>query len=384
MKSLIRLIFIIFVAFQSGCVSMENSKIIQHYFEPTISKVFIFRQGSEYALKVILSTYSERANEISKAKIIVNGKEISFRINKNGLVTTPFQLSSEQNITGNIEIETTHGTNNPLVFKNNLKIADSADLEVEPIIQPDEYRYRTALVIGNAAYKNPKNILTPPKNDADDIADALKSLGFNVTKKHDLSAEEMNKTLEEFTSNLKNSSEVRLFYYSGHGFNFNSENYMIPVDDNGKQSLALNEVLQKMGSHDNTLNITILDSCRDNDYSTEVTHDKETKSFFAKRNKDIQKNQLLIDELFLNTITSGTIKAFATSPAKSSFGISGERNSIYTSYLLKYIKTPNMSVETILKLASKQVQEKAQKGMEQQVPWVESSYIGNFTFIRKE
>ncbi len=40
---------------------------------------------------------------------------------------------------------------------------------------------RVALVVGNSAY--PEAPLTNPKNDATDVADALKRLGFDVIRK---------------------------------------------------------------------------------------------------------------------------------------------------------------------------------------------------------
>ena len=56
---------------------------------------------------------------------------------------------------------------------------------------------RFALVIGNGAYKSVPALANPP-NDAQDVAAALKSLGFKVTLKIDLDLAAMQRAIDEF------------------------------------------------------------------------------------------------------------------------------------------------------------------------------------------
>jgi len=78
-----------------------------------------------------------------------------------------------------------------------------------------------ALVIGNASYKD--SPLNNPVNDAQDMAKALGELGFTVILKTNASQKDMDEGLDEFTKKLNNGC-VGLFYYSGHGVQFDGMN----------------------------------------------------------------------------------------------------------------------------------------------------------------
>jgi uncharacterized caspase-like protein len=80
---------------------------------------------------------------------------------------------------------------------------------------------RRALIIANAGYHHTVP-LKNPLNDAALIERKLREIGFDVQFKKDLSAREFSEVLNEFSSGLDKESEV-LFYYAGHGFQFNGE-----------------------------------------------------------------------------------------------------------------------------------------------------------------
>ncbi|MFM7716533.1 MAG: caspase domain-containing protein, partial [Microcystis sp.] len=76
---------------------------------------------------------------------------------------------------------------------------------------------------------------------------------------------------------------------------------------------------------------------------------------------------------------SGTLIAFATAPGKVASDGTG-RNGLFTSYLLKYLKTPNVEVDSMLRKVRSDV---AQNTNNYQVPWTSSSLIGEFAFNQK-
>ncbi|MBW8004048.1 MAG: hypothetical protein FVQ80_18990 [Planctomycetes bacterium] len=129
---------------------------------------------------------------------------------------------------------------------------------------------RTALVMGNAAYKS--SPLQNPVNDARDMAQALRELGFSVSTKINCSQKEMFEAIREFGNELVRGG-VGLFFYAGHGMQIGGRNYLIPVDADIKaedevrfQSIDAGLVLGKMESAGNRTNIVILDACRDNPF----------------------------------------------------------------------------------------------------------------------
>ena len=88
---------------------------------------------------------------------------------------------------------------------------------------------RLALVIGNAEYVGKGNTLRNPVNDANDVSNRLKTLGFDVTTVLNASMLEMDDAIDAFGQKAKNY-DVALFYYSGHGLQSRGENYLVPVD----------------------------------------------------------------------------------------------------------------------------------------------------------
>ena len=87
---------------------------------------------------------------------------------------------------------------------------------------------RVALVMGLSAYQG-LHELKNPRNDAADISEALKQQGFEVLFGEDLGLSAMRDLIRKFTA-LSRDADVSLFYYAGHGFQIDSQNYLVPVD----------------------------------------------------------------------------------------------------------------------------------------------------------
>jgi cyclophilin family peptidyl-prolyl cis-trans isomerase len=227
-----------------------------------------------------------------------------------------------------------------------------------------QQQQRIALVIGNANYAVGK--LKTPLNDATDMANALKELGFEVILLKDSSKRQMDDALDQFTTRI-NQGYVGLFYYAGHGMEVEGENYLIPVNAHIKyekdveyESMPLGKILGRMEDAGNRINIVILDACRDNPF----------RKFWRSSSRGLTAPV---------QAASGTLIAFATAPGKVASDGTG-RNGLFTSYLLKYIKTPNMEVDLMMRKVRSDV---AQNTNNYQVPWTSSSLIGEFAFNQK-
>jgi len=221
---------------------------------------------------------------------------------------------------------------------------------------------RIALVIGNANYEVGK--LKTPLNDAADMAETLKKLGFEVILLEDASKRRMQESFENFSKQLGKGT-VGLFYYAGHGMQVDGENYLIPVNNASIDSEAdieydavpLGKILRRMKSADNVANIVILDACRDNPFSNWKASSRGL--------ADVQSG-------------TGTLIAFATAPGKVAIdGTDRSRNGVFTSYLLKYIATPNMDLDAMLMRVRDDV---IKETKDYQVPWNSSSLRQEFSF----
>lgn len=225
----------------------------------------------------------------------------------------------------------------------------------------NKYKSRTALVIGNSNYSYSR--LANPRNDARDIAITLKSLDFKVILKVDVNQRQMEEAIDEFSNQLSQGG-VGLFYYAGHGIQYKDSNYLIPLGAKIKkqkdlryEAVNLGRVLDGMGAAGTGLNIAILDACRDNPLPRSY-RSSGTRGLIKVPSPD------------------GTILAFSTSPGAVAQDGDG-RNGLYTTYLLKHLKTKNISIDNLLKRVSKDVKKASGRG---QKPWRESSFDGDFYF----
>ncbi len=220
---------------------------------------------------------------------------------------------------------------------------------------------RLALVIGNSAYKT--SPLINPINDARAMAIKLQQLGFTVIKRENASLEEMMSAVREFGNQLKNGG-VGLFYYAGHGIQAKGVNYLVPVDANiaredelATRAYNANEVLEKMDTAKNRINLVVLDACRDNPFARS----------FRSGSRGLAG---------MDSTPKGTLVAYATSPGSTASDGSGG-NGLYTAQLLAAMAEPGMKVEDVFKRVREGVQAESEG---KQTPWEMSSITGNFYF----
>jgi uncharacterized caspase-like protein len=220
---------------------------------------------------------------------------------------------------------------------------------------------RLALVIGNGTYET--GPLKNAVNDAQDMAQALRELGFEVLYKENVTQNDMKRAIRAFGDKLRGGG-VGLFYYAGHGAQVKGENYLIPVgaqinneEDIEYESVDAGFILAQMEAAGNAMNIVILDACRNNP--------------FARSFRSVSRGLAMMDA------PSGTLIAYATAPG-SVASDGNERNGIYTQELLSHMKTPGLSVEELFKQVRVSVRTKTEGA---QTPWESSSLTGDFYFL---
>ena len=129
---------------------------------------------------------------------------------------------------------------------------------------------RIALIVGNSDYDLVSS-LDNPGNDASDISVALESLGFEVFLGLDLGRAEMDRIVAKFTEATA-TADVSMFYYAGHGFQVNGQNYLVPTDariqepsDVVEATVPLEQILNAMEQGPG-IKFVFLDACRDNPF----------------------------------------------------------------------------------------------------------------------
>ncbi|GBF26904.1 hypothetical protein MnTg02_01947 [bacterium MnTg02] len=208
---------------------------------------------------------------------------------------------------------------------------------------PASAERRVALVIGNSTYEHTAQ-LPNPKNDASDMAVALKRLGFDVTTGLDLTEEKFLDVVSAFSDKLSDA-DVALFFYAGHGVQYQNVNYLIPVDAAlrdefrlKRETIALGDIIEQMEGRV-PLNLVFLDACRNNPLADSLKRGLKGKGRAAYVGRGLAR------------IEGGgrdTLITFAAAPgAVAADGVG--RNSPFTAALLKHMETPGVEIEVMLK-----------------------------------
>ena len=221
-----------------------------------------------------------------------------------------------------------------------------------------------ALVIGISNYDDPNNNLSNPVNDANDLAEKFKILGYNVTCLTNATNHEIDEAIYNYGLEL-NNYDVGIFYFAGHGMQINGENFLTARDTNFRterdakfSSMPLNKILDTMDGGDNNTNIVILDACRNN-------------PFERNWNRSIGGTGLAPVHA-----PKGTLIAYATSPGQTASDGVGN-NGLYTSVILKNLEDINITIEEFFKRVRNSVYAFSNG---KQTTWEHTSLIGTFYF----
>jgi hypothetical protein len=227
---------------------------------------------------------------------------------------------------------------------------------------------RVALVIGNSTYLH-AGTLANPKNDATDVAAALKKLGFEAIVAFDLDKTSFDRKVREFAAALS-GAEAGVFFYAGHGLQVAGRNYLMPVDAKliaaeavDFETVPLDVVHRVMERQANT-NILFLDACRNNPLARNLARAMGTRSTEIARG--------------LAPVESGvgTLISFSTQPGNVALDGSG-RNSPFASALIGRLTTSADDLSAILIDVRNDVRKATDN---KQVPWEHSSLTGRFYF----
>ena len=186
---------------------------------------------------------------------------------------------------------------------------------------------RIALVIGNSNYRYLSS-LNNPINDAADISEKLRNLGFDVLTFYDLNYEDFNTALNKF-SGITKGFEVALVYYCGHGIQYEGKNYLVPIDnilskvEDLYRCIQLEDVYSKLNRTTCKTKLVFIDACRNE--ATWITR----------------------KEVFNEQDASGIRVVFSTGPNKFSYD-GTYRNSPFAEAFLQNVGKPASNVLTTI------------------------------------
>ena len=228
---------------------------------------------------------------------------------------------------------------------------------------------RVALVVGNSDYRYTTG-LRNPRNDANDVAAALRRLGFSVISGMNLGVDGFYDKIAQFRDATRGSS-VALLFYAGHGIQVDGENYLVPVDadlrnklDLRRGAVALDDVMEAMRGE---TRLVFLDACRSNPFSQFLSSTRGSSRGLAR----------VVQVGGGSENHGGTLIAFATAPDDVADDGAG-RNSPFTAALLRHISAPGISVTDMLTRVRKTVMDSTGG---RQVPWSNDALLQVFHFV---
>jgi formylglycine-generating enzyme required for sulfatase activity len=224
---------------------------------------------------------------------------------------------------------------------------------------------RVALVIGNGAYLHVP-ALPNPSHDAQDIAQTLTAMGFEVDLAVDTAITELRDSVQRFGTHAA-TAEVALIFYAGHGLQIDGRNFIVPIDaaiaseaDVEFETLDL-DLLIRATNQGAKVRIILLDACRNNPFEGALTDSMGPGRSAVALSAGLAPLQP----------SGGVLIGFATDPG--AVALDGEeRNSPFTAALLKNLPTPGLEIN----IALTRVRAAVFAGTDgRQRPWTTSSLL---------
>jgi uncharacterized caspase-like protein len=227
---------------------------------------------------------------------------------------------------------------------------------------------RVALVIGNGDYAH-ANALPNPPNDASDVAESLKRLGFSVTRVVDGTYDDLRRAIRSFNVQVQ-GADVGLIYFAGHGMELAGENWLIPVDadlktdlDVPNEAISLKTLMQSV-SRAGGLGLVILDACRDNPFAVKMARSKLARS---------------VVRGFASVMpTSNVLVAYAAKDGTTAKD-GDRRNSPYTAALLRNLEIPGLEISRLFRNVRDEVVTSTHRA---QQPYVYGSLSSKAIYLR--
>jgi uncharacterized caspase-like protein len=211
---------------------------------------------------------------------------------------------------------------------------------------------KQALVIGNDNYPNDSK-LNACVNDANAVSTSMRSIGFQVHTQLNADYRSTQAVTHRFIQAIQPGAIV-LFYFSGHGVQYDGYNFLVPTDSDGLSSnnikesaISAEKLIHDMHSRRPRVVIVILDCCRSY---------WGPGSLFESPGIDGAGRKIKAG-LAPMRVPTATIVVYACAAEESSSAKSRNgKNSLYTYHLLRYITTPNVDIDHVLRIVAYDVQ----------------------------
>jgi hypothetical protein len=202
-----------------------------------------------------------------------------------------------------------------------------------------------ALVIGNN-YRGEQGELKSCFNDADGMEQALKAVGFEVTKHYDLNKSDFTQELRHLRDSV-GPGDTALLYFSGHGTSIGGTNFFIPTnmpkglsdaDDYDEEAISVPKALVMLSKKGAKFKFLIADACRSRPTSDATVHAAV---------KGTPTPKLSFASLQQSSLASNTYVAYSSGEATVSFAGGASDMSVFTKQLVPLLTVPEQELATL-------------------------------------
>ena len=230
---------------------------------------------------------------------------------------------------------------------------------------------RVALVVGNSHYSNASLFLANPKNDAEDVAAALRGVGFEVLQAIDANKRDLDLNMAKF-ARLATDADAALFYYAGHAVQYQGRNFLMPTDAEVEDEISFRYQMTPLddvrAALDRGDGVKIVDPrCLPQQSDRQRASPQEEPATTA-RIDAVRGGLAKIDK------AQGMVVAYSTAADEVAADGDG-RNSPFTSAFLKRLKEPGLEIEQLFRRVAADVN--AQTGGRQR-PETYVSLLSNY------
>lgn len=240
------------------------------------------------------------------------------------------------------------------------------------LVIPHANAKRIALVIGNNDYRSISK-LEKAVNDANSVSDILKKAGFEVNLLTNLDYRDFIIAIDKFSRQISEKDQV-VFYYAGHGVQFKSGNFLLPIDINAesqdiieKMSYNLDDLALLLGKNSSTFQLIIVDACRNDPFPSRTRSGKSTRGLIP---VEPVKGQLIV-----YSASRGQEALDRLGPDDSN------PNGIFTRKFISKLPTPGLSALEILREVQDDVEKLASSVHHEQRPAIYDESRGSFYFF---
>ncbi|MDE2362277.1 MAG: caspase family protein [Hyphomicrobiales bacterium] len=233
---------------------------------------------------------------------------------------------------------------------------------------------RVALVIGDSKYRGTA-FLPNPANDAEDIAAALRAIGFDVIFKVNADKREMDESLARFARAAR-EADAALFFFAGHGMQHQGRNYIMPVDAELEDEVSLRYQMVSLDDVKAALDLSpgvkvmVLDACRNNPLAERFVRSIKSGS------RDIPN----IHGFVRPEQVRGMVVAYSTQANDTAQDGSG-RNSPFTHAFVNQLKEPGLEIGSMFRRVAAEVFSET-KG--RQIPELSISLLSDYYLNQSE